>query len=386
MIYLDNNATTRVADEVAEAMLPFYREHYGNPHSVHAMGRKSNEAIMQARRQTAALIGARPDEIYFTSCGTESNAIVLRGVERNGRRKIVSSSVEHASVMALVSELARNGSIELAVVRVDENGAIDLDQMSEQIDDRTALVTVMLAQNETGVIHQVERIIGLAREKGALVHLDAVQAAGKIPIDVRSLDVDFLSLSGHKFHAPKGIGALFVRAGSKLQSLWLGGGQEKGLRSGTEAVPSIVAMGVAAAIAADRLPEQDHVREQRDRLEISLQKAFPEIVINGQGQPRLPNTANISFPDLLSEFIVYGLDDAGICISAGSACSSGKEGGSAVIKAMHRPDRLASGAVRFSLSRYTTAEEIDRAIDLVPDLINGLYRSMGLRPVTGATR
>lgn len=386
MIYLDNNATTRVADEVAEAMLPFYREHYGNPHSVHAMGRKSNEAITQARRQTAQLIGARPDEIYFTSCGTESNAIVLRGIERNGRRKIVSSSVEHASVMALVSELARNGSIDMAVVPVHEDGAIDLDQMNEQIDDRTALVTVMLAQNETGVIHQVEQIIGMAREKGALVHLDAVQAAGKIPIDVRSLEVDFLSISGHKFHAPKGIGALFVRNGNKLQSLWLGGGQERGLRSGTEAVPSIVAMGKAAEIAVERLPQHNAVREQRDRLEISLRKSFPEIVINGQGQPRLPNTANISFPDLLSEFIVYGLDEAGICISAGSACSSGKEGGSAVIKAMHRPDRLASGAVRFSLSRYTTAQEIDRVIDVVPGVINGLYRSMGLTPVTGTAR
>ena len=386
MIYLDNNATTRVADEVAEAMVPFYREFYGNPHSLHTMGRKSHEAVIEARRQVAALIGARPEEVYFTSCGTESNAIVLRGIQRNGRRKIVSSSVEHASVMALVSDLAGNGAIDLSVVPVDNDGAIDLNQMSEQIDDRTALVTVMLAQNETGVIHQVEEIIRMARRKGALVHLDAVQAAGKIPIDVKKLDVDFLSISGHKFHAPKGIGALFARTGSKLQSLWLGGGQERGLRSGTEAVPSIVAMGTAAAMAAERMPQQDQVRHHRDRLETSLKNAFPEIVINGAEQPRLPNTANISFPDLHSEFIVYALDDAEICISAGSACSSGKGGGSAVIKAMHRPDRLASGAVRFSLSRYTTAEEIDRVLEVVPDLISGLYRSMGLRPATGAAR
>ena len=376
MIYLDNNATTRVADEVIDAMTPYYREFYGNPHSPHALGRRSFDAIEEARGQVARLLSAGDDEIYFTSCGTESNALVIRGILADQpRRGIVASTVEHPSVLALLRHLEERGTIDLRLIRVRRSGELDLDAAREAIDESTALVSIMLAQNETGVIHPVADVSRIAHERGAKVHVDGVQAAGKIPIDVRALDADFLSISGHKFHAPKGIGALFIRRGTKLAPLWHGGGQEYGMRSGTEAVPSIVGLGKAAELAMDHLPRQEQVRELRDRFEAAVRAGAEIASINGTGE-RLPNTSNICFRGLRSAQIVAMLDSKGICASGGSACQSAKPEPSAVMAAMGLTAEEAMGAVRFSLSRFTTANDIDDAFAATSAVIESLTSKM----------
>jgi cysteine desulfurase len=366
MIYLDNNATTRVADEVIAAMTPFYREHFGNAHAIHSLGRRSHDAVESSREEVARLLDCDASEVIFTSCGTEGNALVIRGlIDRHpDRRKVVTTAVEHPSVLLLLRALESAGEIELAVVPVSEQGAIDLDAMRDAIDERTLLVSVMLAQNETGVLHPVERIGELAHARGAMLHVDAVQAAGKVPLSKRGLGADFLTISGHKFHAPKGIGALTIRKGLKLQPLWLGGGQELGLRSGTEPVPSIVGLAAAARLASDALASYANVEKLRDRLESAITK-LPETSVNGLTQPRLGNTANIAFHDLAADDIVRALDAKGLCASAGAACHSGKVEPSGTMKAMGKPLRVAMGAVRFSLSRYTTAAEIERAIEII---------------------
>ena len=370
MIYLDNNATTRVADEVVSAMSPFYREHYGNPHAVHALGRRSHDAVEASRSDVAALLDCDASEVIFTSCGTEGNAIVIRGLidsqsteHHPARRKVVTSAVEHPSVLSLLRALEREHVIELEIVPVDREGVIDLDRMRQAIDDRTLLVSVMLAQNETGVIHPVARIAEMARERGALMHVDAVQAAGKINVSQRELGADFLTISGHKFHAPKGIGALTIRRGLALQPLWYGGGQELGLRSGTEPVPSIVGLAAAARLARESLASYERVTALRDRLESALGDAD----INGRTQPRLGNTSSVSFPGGDATAIVLALDEAGVCVSGGAACHSGITEPSPAMKAMGRP-----AAVRFSLSRYTTADEIERTIAIVTDVVRGV--------------
>lgn len=370
MIYLDNNATTRVADEVITAMTPFYRELYGNAHAVHSLGRRSHDAVEASREEVALLLGCSRDEVIFTSCGTEGNALVLRGLvdRKSERRKVVTTSVEHPSVLLLLRALDREGLIELTIVPVDTEGAIDLDRMREAIDDRTLLVSVMLAQNETGVLHPVARIANLAHSRGALVHVDAVQAAGKVPLAQGDLGADFLTISGHKFHAPKGIGALMIRRGLTLQPLWYGGGQELGLRSGTEPVPSIAGLAVAARLAREALASYDRVRALRDRLESAILARVPETSVNGASQPRLANTANISFHDVAADEIVRALDGEGICTSAGAACHSGSIEPSGTMKAMGLPLRVAMGAVRFSLSRYTTEAEIDRTVKVVTSI------------------
>lgn len=370
LIYLDNNATTRVADEVIATMTPFYRDHFGNAHAIHSLGRRSHDAVEASREDVAALIGCEPSEVIFTSCGTEGNAMVIRGlVDRHpDRRKVVTTSVEHPSVLLLLRALERENVIELAIVGVDEDGAIDLEAMRDGIDDRTLLVSVMLAQNETGVLHPVQTIAELAHARGALVHVDAVQAAGKVPLSQRDLGADFVTISGHKFHAPKGIGALTIRRGLSLQPLWLGGGQELGLRSGTEPVPSIVGLATASRLAKEALARYDQVRTLRDRLESAV-TSLGEISVNGGSQPRLGNTANISFHGAAADEIVRALDAEGLCASAGAACHSGKVEPSGTMKAMRKPLHVAMGAVRFSLSRYTTAEEIERAIGIVTRVI-----------------
>jgi len=378
-IYLDNNATTRVADEVIAAMTPYYREHFGNAHAIHSLGRRSHDAVEESRGGVARLLGCEPSEVIFTSCGTEGNALVIRGLlDRDpSRRKVVTTSVEHPSVLTLLRALERAGQIELAVVPVDEEGAIDLDAMQAAIDDRTLLVSVMLAQNETGVIHPVAKIGGLAHARGALLHVDAVQAAGKIPVDQRELDADFITISGHKFHAPKGVGALTIRKGLTLQPLWYGGGQELGLRSGTEPVPSIVGLATAARLASEALSSFDAVRTLRDRLEAEL-AAIGETSVNGRTQPRLGNTANISFHDVAADELVRALDRDGVCVSAGAACHSGKVEPSGTMKAMHKPLRVAMGAVRFSLSRYTTEPEIAAAVAAVTRHVAELRRGVAV--------
>lgn len=367
MIYLDNNATTRVADEVIAAMTPYYREHFGNAHAIHSLGRRSHDAVESSRDEVARVLDCDSSEVIFTSCGTEGNALVIRGlVDRHpDRRKVVTTSVEHPSVLLLLRSLESAGVIELAVVPVTEDGEIDLDAMGQAIDERTLLVSVMLAQNETGVLHPVDRIAELAHAKGAMIHVDAVQAAGKVPVSKRDLGADFITISGHKFHAPKGIGALTIRRGLKLQPLWLGGGQELGLRSGTEPVPSIVGLATAARLAHDALAGYANVQALRDRLESAIASRIPETSVNGATQPRLGNTANVSFHDAAADDIVRALDREGLCASAGAACHSGKVEPSGTMKAMGKPLRVAMGAVRFSLSRYTTAEEIERAVGII---------------------
>jgi len=371
LIYLDNNATTRVADEVVTTMTPFYREHYGNPHAIHSLGRRSHDAVEAARADLAALLDCDASEVIFTSCGTEGNAIVIRGlIDRHPeRRKVVSTTVEHPSVLTLLRALERAHVIELELVPVDREGVIDMQRMNDAIDDDTLLVSVMLAQNETGVLHPVARIAELAHASGALVHVDAVQATGKVPVSQRELGADFLTISGHKFHAPKGIGALTIRRGIALQPLWYGGGQELGMRSGTEAVPSIVGFAAAARAAVAALPHYDRVRALRDRLETEIRARVDDTSVNGATQPRLGNTASIAFHDSRADEIVRALDAEGICVSAGAACHSGSVEPSSTMKAMGKPLREAMGVVRFSLSRYTTSEEIDRTVAVVSDVV-----------------
>ena len=373
LIYLDNNATTRVADEVVAAMTPFYRDHYGNAHAIHSLGRRSHDAVEDSRADVAKLLGCDAAEVIFTSCGTEGNALVIRGlVDRSPeRRKVVTTSVEHPSVLLLLRSLEAAKVIELAIVGVSEDGEIDLDAMQNAIDERTLLVSVMLAQNETGVLQPVAKIAEMAHASGAMMHVDAVQAAGKVPLDQRELGADFITISGHKFHAPKGIGALTIRRGLSLQPLWLGGGQELGLRSGTEPVPAIVGLATASRLAREALATYDEVRQLRDRLEAAV-LAHGDASVNGASQPRLGNTANISFHGSAADEIVRALDAAGICASAGAACHSGRVEPSGTMKAMRKPLTVAMGAVRFSLSRYTTAEEVDRAIEIVTRVVTSL--------------
>ncbi|MHB0971724.1 MAG: cysteine desulfurase family protein [Thermoanaerobaculia bacterium] len=365
MIYLDNNATTRTADDVLTAMQPYYREYYGNPHSAHHLGRRAMEGIEHARTQVGDLLGVSPKEITFTSCGTESNAIVLRGYRRKGRRKVVTTAVEHPSVLAVLQRCASAGEIDLVVIPVAPSGELDMNALEAAIDSKTLLVSVMLAQNETGVIHPIPEIAEITRERGVALHVDAVQAAGKIPLDVYKMGADFLTISGHKFHAPKGIGALFIREGFHVDPLWNGAGQEGGLRPGTEAVPGIIGLGIAAKIARERLSEQEWVRHLRDQLERGLLLACPFATANGASQPRLPNTLSVSFAGLFADEIVEALDERGVCVSAGAACHSGVREPSNVMKAMAKPLSQALGTIRFSLSRFTTATEIDTTVERV---------------------
>lgn len=362
MIYLDNNATTMVPREVLRAAEPFYLEYYGNPHSAHTLGRAAHDGLERARYNVASLLHTDANEVHFTSCGTESNALVLRGFSPlTERKKIVATSVEHPSVLSLLRTMEQRGEIELAIVGVDDQGRVRMDEAERLIDDKTAVVSVMLAQNEVGTIEPVSEIASLAHARGAYLLVDAVQAVGKIEIDLRTLGADFLSLSGHKLHAPKGIGALWIRKGLKLQPLWMGGRQEFGLRSGTEAVGAAVALGEASRLAMEALPKMSEVVALRDWFEKEITGACSFASINGAKATRLPNTANISFRGVFGDEMVRGLDAVGICASAGAACDSGKREPTAVMQALGKPLDEALGAVRFSLSRFTTREEIDWA-------------------------
>ena len=367
MIYLDNNATTRVADEVIVAMTPYYREHFGNPHAIHTLGRRAHDGVEEARRSVARLVDAEPSEVIFTSCGTEGNAMVIRGLldAKPERRKIVATAVEHPSVLSLLRALESAGKIELSIVPVDSNGALDLDAMKRMVDERTLLVSVMQAQNETGVLHPVPEVADIAHSAGALLHVDSVQAAGKVPVSTRDLGADFLTISGHKFHAPKGVGALTIRRGLSLRPLWYGGGQELGMRSGTEPVPSLAGLGVAAEMAREAVTRFGTVTALRDELERGILESVDDVSINGASQPRLGNTASIAFHGREGDAIVRTLDAEGICVTAGAACHSGKVEPTATMRAMNKPLREAMGTVRFSLSRYTTAAEVGDALRIV---------------------
>ncbi len=374
VIYLDNNATTAVAPEVLEEMAPYLRDLYGNPSSMHTFGGQVRRKIEEARARVAALIGADPDEIVFTSCGTESdNTAVMSAVETYPhRRHVVTTRVEHPAVLNFARHLARKG-FRVTYLPVDSLGRLDMDALSGALDDETAVVSIMYANNETGVIFPIRRIGGLLRERGILFHTDAVQAVGKVPINVKDLPVDMLSLSGHKLHAPKGVGALYVRKGTRFHPYIIGGHQERGRRAGTENVASIIGLGKACELAMQALErESSYVGTLRDRLEQALLRLCPDAMVNGDTGNRLPNTTNISFQYVEGEAILLRLDEHGICASSGSACTSGSLQPSHVLRAMGVPFTAIHGSVRFSLSRYNTEAEIERVIEIVPAVIKEL--------------
>lgn len=375
-IYLDNNATTQVAPEVLEAMLPYYHELYGNPSSMHSFGGQVAAEVRKARERTAALIGCTADEIIFTSCGTESDNAAIRSAltVQPERRHIVTSRVEHPAVRALCADLATRG-YRVTELPVDALGRLDMDQYKESLTPDTAVVSLMWANNETGVIFPVERAAALARERGILFHTDAVQAVGKIPIDLSRNVIDMLSISGHKLHAPKGIGVLYVRKGTKFAPFLIGGHQEKGRRGGTENTPSIIGLGRACELAAQNMEQENtRVKQMRDRLEAELLRRIPNSRVNGDTVERLPNTLNISFEYVEGESILLMLNEFGICASSGSACTSGSLQPSHVLRAMGVPFTMAHGSIRFSLSIYNKDEEIDFVIEKLPPIIETLRR------------
>jgi cysteine desulfurase len=373
MIYLDNNATTRVAPEVRDAMLPYLSELYGNPSSAHTFGRETRRAVERARGQVAELLGARePSEIVFTSCGSESDNWAIRGVleRRPDKRHLVTTRVEHEAVRNLCEKLEQDG-YEVTWLDVDAEGSLDLEELRAALRPDTSVVSVMLANNETGVLFPVEEVGRVVRERsGAVFHVDGVQAVGKIPLDLKGTEVDLFSLSGHKFHAPKGVGALYVRGGLDLAPFIVGGGQERGRRAGTEAVPYLVALGAAAELARN-FDGHATVRRLRDQLEDAILGAIPNARLNGTPERglRLPNTANISFEYVEGEAILAQLDDAGISVSTGSACNAESHVSSAVLRAMNVPYTAAQGSIRFSLGRYNTAAEIERTLSVLPPIV-----------------
>jgi cysteine desulfurase len=376
MIYLDNNATTRVAPEVFEAMQPYLTSLYGNPSSAHAFGRNLRRAVEQAREQVADLLGANdPSEIVFTSCGSESDNWAIGGfLEQNpDKRHVITTRVEHEAVRNLCEHLAEIGC-EVTWLEVNESGELDLDDLRKALRRDTGIVSVMLANNETGVLFPIENVGRIIREHSdAVFHVDGVQAVGKIPINLRDWPVDLFALSGHKFHAPKGVGVLYIRGGVKLPPFIIGGGQEQGRRAGTEAVPNIVALGRACQLAGE-FTGHDQIRALRDKLEDELLSKIPNARLNGPADrgKRLPNTTNVSFEYVEGENIVAMLNEAGVCVSTGSACSSDSHEASAVLRAMNVPYTAARGSIRFSLSRYTTQADIDYTLNAVPGIIERL--------------
>ena len=379
VIYLDNNATTAIAPEVREAMAPFLDAYYGNPSSIHTFGGQVAKHVEEARRHVAELLGADPSEILFTSCGTESDNAAIRSALAcyPDRRHIITTRVEHPAVLSLCQWLAQPAPgrthYRLTELPVDAQGRLNLRELEKAIDDDTAIVSVMWANNETGVLFPIQEIGALCRRRGVLFHTDAVQAVGKVPIDLAKMPVDMLSLSGHKLHAPKGIGALYVRRGTRFSPYLIGGHQENNRRGGTESVPLIVALGKAAELAARHLEEeQTRVRALRDRLEQGILQSAPGAILNGHPTERLPNTSNVSFEYVEGEAILLMLDQQGICASSGSACTSGSLEPSHVLRAMGVPFTAAHGSIRFSLSRYNTREEIDKVLKVLPPIIRRL--------------
>lgn len=371
VIYLDNNATTRTAPEAVAAMLPYFSEYYGNASSIHKFGGRLAKVVEEGRAKVAGFLGADPSEIIFTSCGTEGdNAAILSALDVcPKRRKIVISTVEHPAILNLGKDLERRGYT-VVKIPVDSLGRLDMDRAREMIDADTAVVSVMWANNETGNLYPVEALAELAHRAGALFHTDAVQAAGKVPFKLRDMNIDMLSVSGHKFHAPKGIGALYVRRGVRFRPFIVGGHQERGRRAGTENVPYIVGMGVAAELAmANFDKENTYVRKLRDDLHNRLIAAIPSVRVNGDVEHRLPNTTNLSFEYIEGESILMHMDIHGICASSGSACTTGSLEPSHVMRAMGVPYTAAHGAIRFSFSRYNTQEDVDTVVEVLPGII-----------------
>jgi len=372
VIYLDNNATTQVDPEVVQAMLPFYSELYGNPSSMHSFGGGVAASIKKARESVARLLGAAADEIVFTSCGTESDSTAIRAAIESypAKKHLVTSRVEHAAIKNLFESLSKKG-YRTTFVPVDREGRLDLDTLYENLTDDTAIVSLMWGNNETGVIFPIEEISRRVKERGIVFHTDAVQAVGKIPIDLTRTGVDMLSLSGHKIHAPKGIGALYIRKGTKFAPFMIGGHQEKGRRGGTENTAAIVGLGKAAEMAKKHMESGRYtaVGELRDTLENEILAQVPSTFVNGDRASRLPNTTSIAFEYVEGEAILLMLNEHGICASSGSACTSGSLEPSHVLRAMGVPFTAAHGSIRFSLSRYTTRQEIDFVLEKLPPVI-----------------
>ena len=375
IVYLDNNATTRVAPEVRDAMSPFFGELYGNPSSMHAFGGQVARHVERAREEVAAFLNCSPDEVVFTSCATESDNTAIRGAAEalGPEAKIITTAVEHPAVLQPCRRLKAEGR-EVVELPVDSVGQIDLGRLRDELKGaKKALVSVMWANNETGTVFPIGEIATICREYGAVLHTDAVQVAGKAPVDVSKVPVDMLSMSGHKFHAPKGVGLLYVRKGARFRPFMLGGHQESGRRAGTENVPYIVALAKACELA--RLGMADEAAKLaalRDRLEAGILASCPNVRVNGDRAHRLPNTLNVSFEYIEGEAIAYRLSDLGICVSTGSACASGSLDPSHVIRAMGVPFIAVHGSVRFSLSRYNTDEDVDYVLEKLPPVIKGL--------------
>jgi len=374
-IYMDHSATTPVREEVVEAMLPFYRELYGNPSSVHALGRTVRRAVEEAREKTALALGAEPTEIYFTAGGTESNNITLRGAakKRGKPGHIITSSIEHHAVLDVCSELAAEGH-RVTFLPVDHYGRVNVNQLQAAITPDTFMFSIMAANNEIGTLQPLAEIGEVAREHQILFHTDAVQLVGQLPIDLKSLNVDFLSLSAHKFNGPKGIGALYMRKGAKVTPLYCGGGQERKLRPGTENVPGIVGLSLALELAVAEIEEK---RKRLEALRTKMIKgllAISETILNGHPEERLPNNVNVSFKHIEGEAMLLGLDLEGIAASSGSACSSGSLDPSHVLSAIGLDHPTAHGSIRFSLGRGNTKEDVDYLLQVVPRVVDKLRR------------
>jgi len=372
--YLDNNATTMVAPEVREAIIPLLGDEFGNPSSMHRLGGQSGMLMEQARQKIASGLNCDPDEIIFTSCGTEGdNTAIFSALEAQPeKRHIITTRVEHPAVLNVAKHYERKG-YDVTYLSVDSKGMFDMDQYRTALRPDTALVSVMYANNESGVISPIQEMAEIAKKHGVLFHTDAVQAVGKIPIDLKTLPVDYLVLSGHKIHAPKGVGALFVRKNAPFRPFMLGGHQEHGRRGGTENIPGIVGLGVAMELAVKHIDDENtRVRAMRDRLEKGLVAAIPDAIINGDQEMRLPNTLSIAFKYIEGEAMLLMLDQFGIAASSGSACTSGSLEPSHVLRAMGVPFTFAHGSLRFSLSTYNTDEDIDLVLRELPPIISRL--------------
>ncbi|NEQ99449.1 MAG: cysteine desulfurase NifS [Cyanothece sp. SIO2G6] len=376
VIYLDNNATTQVAPEVIDAMMPYLRDFYGNPSSMHSFGGQVGQAVRDARSQVAQLIGAEDTEIIFTSCGSEGNNAAIHAAlaAQPDKRHIVTTAVEHPAILNVCKHLEKKG-YQVTYLSVDGDGELDLMEVEASITGGTALVTTMYANNETGVMFPVEAVGAIAKEQGATFHVDAVQTVGKVPINMADSTIDLLTLSGHKLHAPKGIGALYTRKGFKFRPFLLGGHQERGRRAGTENVPGLIALGKAAELARIDLASVSKEQKMRDRLEKEILQRIPDTSVNGHPLHRLPNTTNIGFKYIEGEAILFLLNQYGVCASSGSACTSGSLEPSHVLRAMGLPYTILHGSIRFSLSRYTTDDEVDTVINVMPEIV-GKLRAM----------
>lgn len=375
-VYLDNAATTMVRQEVLDAMIPAFTTYYGNPSSLHEFARDAGKLVDEARAKVAAAIGAKPDEIVFTGGGSESDNMVLRGVAAANKKKgkhIITSAVEHHAVLYTLQAMEREGVAELTILPVDEYGLVTPEQVKEAIRDDTVLVSIMFANNEVGTIMPIAEIGKVCREKGVLFHTDAVQAVGHVPINVSEMNIDMLSMSAHKFHGPKGIGALYIKKGVRVPALIIGGGQEKKRRAGTENVPGIVGMGRALELAIEHMEANAlRVGALRDKLMKGIPEAIPDVKLNGHPTKRLPNNVNFSIRYIEGESILLMLDINGIAASSGSACTSGSLDPSHVLLAMGLPHEVAHGSLRLTLSEFTTEQEIDYVLDLLPQIVQRL--------------